>query len=323
MKSINKNLSVFRKVLLSISIVMVLFSGNTFAQNEINKIPELNEHVFIPNANINSPFMNTYLDISVGIGTTGQFKYPVFEVDDQPIYAVRGELLYATVGLAYQQKIQDWAALYIRYNLAARLGTNVGSILAEGFSTVNAFNIGWKIRIIEHDKYRLSGSVGIANYKGSFISISRFVEDIINNNPNPSLVNNVPALNGMINFQFAYGFNELFGLKAELQNSIGESLERGETAYFFSLGTSFDVNFQQKYNVPLGVSLTYSMSTQPDQVFRESGLANNFIFRISYTGTTDFLIGLVSSYSFVPVSDVDKGDFTVYGTAFAITYYFN
>ena len=267
--------------------------------------------------------MNTYLDIGIGIGTTGQYQYPIFEVGGQPIYAVRGELLYAIMGLAYQQKIQDWAALYIRYNLAARLGTNVGSMLAEGFSTVNSFNIGWKIRILEHDRYRLSGSIGIANYKGSFISISQFVEDVINNVPKPSIVNNVPALNGMINFQFAYGISELLGVKAEWQNSIGESLERGEASYFFSLGACIDANFQQKYNVPLGASFTYSMSTQPEQVFRESGLANNFVFRISYTGSTDFLLGLVSSYSFFPVSDADKGDLSVYGTAFSITYYFN
>ena len=320
---INKNTTYLRKILISVSVALAFSSGNSIAQNEVNKIPILNGHVFLPNENIQSPFMNTMIDFGIGIGTTGQFKYPIFEVDDTPIYAVRGELLYATIGITYQQKIQDWVALYIRYNLAARLGTNIGSILAEGFSTVNAFNIGWKIRIIEHDKYRLAGSIGIANYKGSFISVSQFVEDIINNNPYPSQVNNVPALNGMINFQFAYGFSELFGFKAEFQNSIGESLERGETAYFFSLGGCFDDNFHQKYIVPLGVSFIYSLSTQPEQVFRESGLANNFVFRIAYTGTTDFLLGLVSSYSFVPVSEVDKGDFTVYGTALSITYYFN
>jgi len=306
------------------SSFLILISGInlTYAQKETNKIPELNGHVFMPYSALRSPFTNTYLDILVGIGSTGQFKYPIFEVQGNPIYAVRGELLFATVGLRYQQKIQDWVSLYIENVLATRLGTNIGSILAEGFSTVNTFKIGWKIRIIEHDRYWLSASAGITNYKGSFISISQFVEDVVNNNPYPSLVTNIPALNANLGFHFSYGLSELFGLQIELQNSIGESLERGETAYFFAYQTALDVNFYQKHSVPIALSLNYLLSSEPEQVFRESGLANRFNFKIAYTGTNDFILGLTNSYSFIPVSDIE-GNFNIYGATFSLTYYFN
>ena len=266
--------------------------------------------------------MNSSLELAVGLGSTGEYKYPIFEVDDSQIYGVSGQLLFISIALEYQQKIQDWVSLYIKYLLAARAGTNVGSILAEGFSTINSFNIGWKLRLLEREKIKLSTSFGISNYNGTFLSVSNFIDDVINNQPYPSLITNTPALNGNLGFQFAYGISELFGLKLNYLNSIGESLQRGETAYYFSLGTGVDLNLYQKHNVPLGFSLVYLLSSRPEQVYRESGLSNIINIKIAYTGTTDFVLGLQTAYTLVPVSE-DLGNFSVVGASFVLTYYFN
>ena len=213
------------------------------AQEGANKIPELYGHVFIPNTLIVDPFNNTSMNINVGLGTTGEFKYPVFEIDGKTFYATRGQLLFVSVGLIYQQKIQDWASMYVRYFLSSRIGTNIGTILAQGFSTINAFQIGWKIRIAESNRYRFSTSFGISNYSGSFLSVTKLREDIIDEKPIPSLVTNIPALNGDLGFHFAYGISQLFGLNISFVNSIGESLERGQTTYLYSFGSGVDVNF--------------------------------------------------------------------------------
>ncbi len=301
-------------------ILFPIYSIN--GQESYNKIPSLNGHVFIPNTDIEDPFMNSTLHIRVGLGSTGEFTYPLFEVDNSTLYGVRGQLLFISVGLDYQQKIQDWVSFYVKYSLSARLGTNVGTILAEGFSTINAFQIGWKLNIVERPKYKLSTSFGVSNYNGTFLSISKFVEDIINNQPFPSLVTNTPALNGNLGFQFAYGISKLFGLKVNYVNAIGESLERGETAYYFSLGTGFDMNLYQKHQVPLGFSVAYLLSSKPEQIFRESGLSDSFNFKIAYTGTDDFILALQTSYTLIPVSK-ETGNFNALGIAFNLTYYFN
>lgn len=302
--------------------LLLCISTNGYGQEETNKIPELNGHTFIPSTHIEDPFMNSTLAISVGFGSTGEYKYPLFEVGDDQIYGIRGQLLFLGVGLEYQQKIQDWAAVFIKYRLAARVGTNVGSILAEGFNSINSFNIGWKIRLLEREKARLSTVFGISNYNGTFLSISKFVEDVINNQPSPSIVTNTPALNGNLGFQFAYGISELFGLKLNYLNSVGESLERGETAYYFSFGSGIDLNLYQKHNVPLGFSLIYLLSSRPEQVYRESGLSNSISFKFAYTGTNDFTLGLQTSYTVVPVAN-DLENFSTIGFSFALTYYFN
>ncbi len=310
------------KLLSCICFILFFICSVSYAQEEKNKIPELNGHVFIPNTYIEDPFMNSTFDLGVGFGSTGEYKYPIFDVDENNIYGVSGQLIFVTVSLKYQQKIQDWVALFIKYSLAARIGTNVGSILAEGFSSINSFNIGWKIRLLESEKVKLSTAVGISNYNGTFLSVSKFIEDIINNQPYPSLVTNTPALNGNLGFQFAYGMSELLGLKIHYLNSIGESLERSKAAYYFSFGAGIDLNLYNKHNVPIGFSLAYILSSRPEQVFKESGLSNNLTFKFAYTGTDDFVLGLHTSYTRVPISE-DHGNFNTMGLAFTITYYFN
>lgn len=300
----------------------LLIGTQSYGQEDTNKIPELNGHVFIPSTYLEDPFMNTTFNLGVGFGTTGQYKYPLFEVDDEQIYGISGQLLFLSVAFEYQQKIQDWVAVYIKYRLAARIGTDAGAILAEGFSSISSFNIGWKLRLLKRDNIKLSTTFGISNYNGTFLSVSNFIDDIINNRPYPTLVTKTPALNGNLGFQFAYGISELFGLKLNYINSIGESLERGETAYYFSLGTGVDLNLYQKHNVPLGFSLIYLLSSRPEQVYRESGLSNSVNIKIAYTGTTDFVLGLQTAYTLVPVSE-DLGNFSAVGVSFALTYYFN
>jgi hypothetical protein len=293
-----------------------------YGQVDNNKIPELNGHVFVPSAFFDDPFMNSTLILSVGYGSTGEYKYPIFDIDDDQIYGISGQLIFLTLGFEYQQKIQDWVSLYIKYRLAARVGTNVGAILAEGFTSINSFNIGWKIRLLERKKAKLSTTFGISNYNGTFLSIRKFVEDIIDNQPFPSLVTNTPALNGILGFHFAYGISQLFGLNINYLNSIGESLERNKTAYYFSFNPGIDLNLYQRHNIPLGFSLAYVLSSRPEQVYRESGYSNSINFRIGYTGTNDFVIGIQASYTTIPVSE-DLDNFGAMGMSFGMVYYFN
>lgn len=322
MKFKNRESHTYHWKLTSIWFMFLLSWSVCSGQEENNKIPELNGHSFVPSTYIEGPFMNTRFALGVGLGSTGEYKYPLFEVDENQIYGVKGQLLFLTVTLDYQQKIQDWVAMFIKFRVAARIGTNVGSILAEGFSSISSFNIGWKINLLEREKTKLSTLIGISNYNGTFLSVSKFVEDIIDNQPYPSLITNTPALNGNLGFQFAYGISELFGFQVNYLNSIGESLQRGETAYYFSFGTGFDLNLYQKHNVPLGFSLGYLLSSRPEQVYRESGNSNSIHFKFAYTGTNDFVLGLQTSYITIPVSE-DLENFSTIGVSFALTYYFN
>lgn len=58
----------------------------------------------------------------------------------------------------------------------------------------NVFGIGWHFKILEGEKYAFSATAELQNNTGSFINVLGFVQDIINDYPNPQIKENVPVL---------------------------------------------------------------------------------------------------------------------------------
>lgn len=303
-------------------ILLGLVAGMVQAQESGNKIPELNDHVFVYMASVKYPFTNTIFTTNLGIGNANNLSYEIEDINGQPIFGINGNLTFAHLSFDYQQRVRDWVALYLYGGLTARLGTDVFSLLSQGVNAVTSFKIGWLIRMAESEKYALSGTIGLNNSSGIFINIRRFVEDIINQVPSPSITTDVPILLGDFGIQFAYGFNEVIGLSLDGNLSIGESFDRKDPDFRYALKGILDFNFKGKYNIPLGVALGYSMISQPELVYTEQGTAQISNVKIAYTGTHDFIIGIASSMTDIPLEDVDqKSRFIT--TALSIRYYFN
>lgn len=302
-------------------LLIVICAGSAYSQEERNRIPELNEHVFTYMSNLKYPFTNSLFTSNLGIGSADNLSYTIEDINGQPIYGVKGNLTYAHLSFNYQQRIREWIALYLYGSLSTRLGTDVFSLLSQGVNAVSSFRIGWMIRIAEGEKYALSGTIGLNNSSGTFINIRRFVEDIINQVPNPSITTDVPILLGDFGLQFAYGFNEVIGLNLDSNLSFGESFDRGNADFRYALKGAFDFNFI-KYRVPLGLVLSGSLVSQPELVYTENGTAQIYAFKLSYTGTKDFLIGVEASQMNIPLEDVDqKSRFKV--GLISLRYYFN
>jgi len=292
------------------------------AQESGNKIPELNDHVFVYMSNIKYPFTNTTFTTNLGIGSADNLSYEIGDINGQPITGIKGNLTFAHLSFDYQQRIRDWIALYLNGGLTARLGTDVFSLLSQGINTVTTFRIGWLVRIAKGEKYALSGTIGLNNSSGTFINIRRFVEDIVNNVPNPSITTDAPVLLGDFGLQFAYGLNEVIGLGFDGNFAFGESFDRQDADLRYALKGAIDFNFKGRYNVPLGIVLGYSLVSQPELVYTNKGTAQIGSIKLTYTGTNDFLIGLESSMMNIPLEDVDqKSRFQV--ALISIRYYFN
>ncbi len=293
-----------------------------YAQESENNIPELNDHVFVYSSNLKYPFTNTNFTTNLGFGSASNLNYEINDIDGQPIAGINGNLIFANLSFEYQQRIRDWIALYLEGGLTARLGSDVFSLLSQGVNTVTVFKIGWMIKLIEGEKYALSGNIGINNYSGTFISITDFVDDVINNVPNPSISKSAPVLLGEAGLQFAYGFNEMIGLTLEGRLGIGESFDRKESDLRYALMGGLDFNFKRKYNVPLGLVLGYNLVSQPQLVYVNKGTAQITSLKIAYTGTRDFLIGIEASMMNIPLENVEqKSRFVV--ALLSMRYYFN
>jgi hypothetical protein len=186
------------------------------------------------------------------------------------------------------------------------VGTELQSILTQGFSTITSFDIGWHFRLSEGEKYRLSGIIELQNNKGGFVNLLGFVQDIINEYPNPSLNETVPLLVFASGLRYAYALNETIGFKASAAMAYGETYTRGENGFSFDGGAGVDFNLYPKYSIPIGFVVIYDITTMPDFVYLEGEKAQMIQAKIAYSKASDFSLGIEFAYNKYPFLNQEK-----------------
>ena len=277
------------------------------AQNEqVNNVPNLNGHYFIPNSNTASPFINSHFGSNIGIASSREFQNIILEIDGEEIIGLKGSLIFADLNFDYQQKIKNWIAFYLNVGVTARIGTELQSMLTQGVSTVTSFRMGWLVGIAEGKKGKLSGIIQLNNHSAIFINVGDFIYDIVNNNPNPSISDNVPILNGVLGLRYAHAFNEMFGFQGFGEIGYGESYKRGKSTTIYNIGGLIDMNLATKTKTPLGFAIYYNATARPDLVQVDGKSATNGGLKISYSGAPHFNLGLEISRLRVPIPGVEE-----------------
>jgi len=304
-------------------ICNILLTGKLNAQvDSMSNTPYLNGHYFVSTMNIPGAFIKSHFGMNIGVASTTGFQDKILVIDDQEIIALKGSLIFADLNFDYRQKIKDWIAFNARVGVTARIGTEVQSLLSQGINTVSSFSLGWSIRLLERDKYLLSGNISVNNFGVSYIDIKGFVEDFVKDSTLTSISRNVPILNGGFGLQFAYGINDLIGFQAHASALYGDSFERGATDIIYHMGGAVDFNLATTTRVPLGFSLGFIASSLPDIVQVKGKSATNFNFKLAFMGSEHYDFGLEVSSINVPLPDVED---KVRSTGVFITskYYFN
>lgn len=273
------------------------------------KVPSLNGHRFPSTSYLRNPFVVTSLETNVGFGETSTLNLDGIEIGDYVIGDFEGKIQYIDMDIQYQQRFTPWLSLFFSLKMAARLGTDMPTILADGVNKLAGGDIGWLVRILEADKFYLSGHFTVTNVAGDFINVASFMNDIINEVPNPSVYKKVPAMAVGTGFRGAYSFNPSYGLQFNLDYAYGESLERGNTKSYFYGGVLGDIDFNPKHGVPIGLALGYTLSTSPAIVMDDGGTSNLFMGKIIYTGSSDFELGLQFTYYNVYLRSVSDKPF--------------
>ena len=306
---------------LVIILLSVIIGRYVNAQTETSKRIMIGNHSFTPIAYSPLPATNTYINTLAGFGQTINLFHTITLPDDLGTIAIEGEVTFIDMYFSYQQRIRDWLAAYIRIGLAARLGTEIQSILAQGFNSVTDFEIGWHFKLLEREKYALSATAELQNNAGSFINILGYVKDIINEHPNPQLMENIPVLTVGSSLRFAYGFNDLIGMSATTDFSYGETYIRGKNGLALTAGAGVDFDFYPRYSVPLGLIINYNITSQPEFVYVDGKYAHLWKTKIAYTKASDFSLGLEYSIMKVPLQNASK-DPMVLSFALASRFYF-
>ncbi len=314
-----------RKIIILLAVIFGV-QLSIIAQNDTTKIvlkkSMLNGHIFTSINTSKSAFINTYLNARLGVGNTGNIDLPGFVIGDNEIFSFTGSVTFILVNLDYRQKINDWLALRLAMSLGGRIGSNMSTILVDGLNTFNGGSIGWDFRVVQEQKFQMTGNVFVKNINGSFIDIAGYVNDIIHDVPFAAAVNNIPVLNAGIGAQGAWAFNKTYGLQFGGDMSYGESFNRGEKNFFSSFNISGDMDLMPRKNVPLGFALGYMYSSNPEDTYLEYIYTGIYSAKIAYTGSSDFDLGLQLIMSKVQLSETINQSPSIVKTQLDFKFYF-
>lgn len=318
------NLISIRKIYYSF-IILPLFTCLTFAQTDISELKTeriLGGHYFTLSTTLRSPFILTHATTSIGVGGITDLKYPFIEISDNDFSYLQGDLLNALLAFEYQHSAKNWLALYLRFDLTSRLGTDFATLVKEGVNYATTFNIGWMIKILRLESLALSATVEVNNGDYSVISLDQFTEDIANGNPNPSLIVTNNALYGVAGLKASYGINYFLGFSGEADIGYGEPIQKGQdNEVYVIVGAEADMNFYRLIKVPISLIVGYLYSSYPrnnSEVFFDS---NIFYGQLNHIGRADFILSVKLSLS-RELSQVDQSTIWPMTLAFNMRYLF-
>jgi hypothetical protein len=275
----------------------------------VKKVPSLYGHTFPTLSKFRSSFVNTSLQAELGFGNTSPLKIPGMTIGDYEVFAFEGQIVYFDMKVRYQQRFTPWLALHLSFSTAGRTGSDMSTILADGVNTLSGGAIGWLIRIRQTERFNLSTSLTLNNLTGSFINVTEYFRDVVNNVPDPSVTKKVPATNLSAGISGAYAFSPTFGLQFQGEYAYGESFVRDKTDGYFAIGAAGDVDFNPRYNVPVGLALGYTLTSAPEIVLSDGGNSNIVTAQAGYTGSNEFELGLQYTYYNVEIMSVDEKPF--------------
>ena len=291
------------------------------AQEAAQVRPKLGGHTFISNPATRDPFPRTFLRSTTGIGkTVNLILIPSFEIGDQIVEEVKGKLLFAELDFAYQHRVQDWLAVWGRFNLAGRLGTNTGALLAEGVTTVTGFELGWLLRLVETESVVLSGTANLWSDGFTDVDILRWADGLVGGE-SKELVESSPTVRGGGGLRFAWGINEGWGVLLTGEGGYGESPgpEAG-SAWVSDLAAGLSLDLRAYTGVPVGFVLTGASRGFDREEGKPETRTNEIGLRTAFTGRNDFLVAIDTK-----MTDYDAASGSQVGVIrFALTlqYYF-
>lgn len=269
------------------------------ADPEMKKRPGLAGHRFIVNPLTQKVFPRTAVQISMGVGQALDVEILPITVlsSGDTLQGLQGDLAVALLGFGYGYAIRDWLEVSAGFGLVGRLGTDVGSLFAEGATVLTHFDLGWLFRILERESVYLSGGLAVQTSGFTGLQVGEWVEGILDSTYAP-LVNNVPSLRTTASLQVAWAMNDLWGLTAATSFGHGESVSKrtaNSTSYQLALG--IDADLYARTSVPIGFSLAGAVTNtavdgRPDV---DDIIVTNF--RTAYTSKEDFIIGVDFNFS--------------------------
>jgi len=289
------------------------------------QVPILGETRFMSTSFLPGAFITTDMRSSLGLGQARNIHTPILTIDSVEVIGLEGDLLYALLDARYQYAVQDWIAVWGRFLVNARLGNELQSVLAQGVSIHNGFEVGGLFRVWNNERHLLSAAVSLDNASTSWFDIYTFVSDAIDSGritEDNNLVRSSPTLTSSFDLRYALAASDMIGIQALLQTALGESVNRDDgTAWAYRLGLAVHLDLLARTDVPIGFIGAYKIGTLPDGGDDITGRTQSVLFNVSYTGRQELGLGLDIQYQKIPLRGFDD-DVGFTSAVITMQYYF-
>jgi len=322
----------YKKILLVLFALLFLATLTT-AQNsnstdkglESIKLPVLNDHRFVVNPYVGSPFIKTYFRNSLGGGVAMDLNVPILVINGEPLAGLRGDLTFLTLEFEYQYAVNNWLAVLGKAGMASRFGTEPQALIAQGLNANYGFELGWMFKLLETKKVMLSATANLWNTSGTVLNFYDFVQDIIDNGglePDNQIIYSKDYIQGGGGLRVAWAPSELIGINGLTELAFGESLDNNGVKVFYNIAGSVDLDLNKIWSVPIGFAMGFNVNTflsSHDSSIDEN--ATSLFLRTSYTGRGDLLISLDATWSKIPISQ-PKQTLNGMTSSLSVEYYF-
>lgn len=272
------------------AIALLAFGAASRAHAQQDPRPSLAGHTFVSTDLVPDAFVRTFVRSTLGYAESQSVDYPPVVVGRDTLQVLNGALTYATIGLEYQAGLRDWIAARIGAGLVTRLGTQGSSLVNEGVSVAQGYELGFLARLRQTPKSMLCGTIGVSNQWVTVIDVKQFAEDVANGVPNARLIDYVPTVRSNAGLRFAWAASPSFGVTALGATSYGDAPRRHElTSWGWDLGASVDYDAAPSHGIPVGAALAYRLTSQPGLTATDNGNSSQTVLRIAYTGKHDLV----------------------------------
>jgi len=305
---------------MALAVAAMWIAPSTVSAQDVRR-PVVGEHTFLEHALFPGPFVQTSLRTKLGVGHALDISgLPLVEIDTLEFGGQRGDLYFALLSLGYGQKITEWFQLGAQVGLTGRLGDGVNTILAQGATMNFALDLGAKFRLYQGKTTYVSAGVSLNRDNVTVIDFRSWVEGLLEDEEVP-LVTKRPSTRLGLNAYGAWAPVHWLGLQAHAKYSRGENLEmEQDTEWYSTFGLSADFDLLSVSSIPVGFVLGGRRETFPRSINDLAEAVYGGLFRIAYTGRSDFVVALDFTADRVPLRE---GESIEAGTVhFSTRYYF-
>lgn len=283
----------------------------------------LNGHGFLPSVYVQDPFVSSAFQNHTGAGMAMNLKTPFRDLDGNELYVLEGNLLFASLGLGYQQKFGSKWAVGGSVSGLIRSGTNAESFLTEGADVDRQGRLWARYRLMRSEKSQISLGLDWSYAKTIYFTPRDFALHIADGGDvedAPLVINNKVWTSRLV-INWAHAFSPMFAVRVNggfgLYEEPGTS---GVSKASHRIGFLGEMDLKHtKGGLPLGFTLGYTQALPDNDPF--TGLSGT-LFGVWYTGKQDFAVGVETGFMKLAVEnqETEKVD-SVFGV-FTIRYYF-